>query len=88
MTRASLTGSWPMFRNLTNARELMAALVTDYNAARPHSALGHQTPAGFALHLTIATARPAAREEGAARRAIAQPAPTGVNHYRAPVAAG
>lgn len=77
-----------LFRNLNNARKLMAAWVTDYNAARPHSALGYQTPAGFALHLTTATARPAARDEGSARRAIAQPTPTGVNHYRAPVVVG
>ncbi|MDM7458369.1 MAG: IS3 family transposase, partial [Paracoccus sp. (in: a-proteobacteria)] len=56
--------------------------------ARPHSALGYQTPAGFALHLTNAIARPAARDESSARRAIAQSAPTGVNDHRAPVAAG
>lgn len=37
-----------LFRNLTHARELMAAWVT----ARPHCALGYKTPAGFALHLT------------------------------------
>ena len=77
-----------LFRNITHARELMAAWVTDYNIARPHSALGYQTPAGFALHLTTAIARPAARTESSARRAIAQPAPKGVNDQRAPVAAG
>lgn len=71
-----------------HARELMAAWVTDYNTARPHSALGYQTPAGFALQLTTAIARPAAREESSARRAIAQPAPIGVNNHRDPVAAG
>ncbi len=68
-----------LFRNLAHARDLIAAWVTDYNTARPHSALGYQTPAGFALHLTTAIARPAARDESSARRAIAQPAPTGVN---------
>ena len=41
-----------LFRNLTHARELMAAWGTDYNTARPHCALGYKTPAGFALHLT------------------------------------
>lgn len=41
-----------LFRNLTHARELMAAWGTDYNTARPHRALGYKTPAGFALHLT------------------------------------
>ncbi len=39
-----------LFRNLTHARDLIAAWVTDYNTARPHSALGYQTPAGFALY--------------------------------------
>ncbi len=77
-----------MFRNIAHARELMAAWVTDYNTKRPHSALGYQTPAGFALHLTTAIARPAARDESSARRAIAQPAPKGVNQLPAPVAAG
>ncbi|MBU2079493.1 MAG: IS3 family transposase, partial [Alphaproteobacteria bacterium] len=38
--------------------------------------------------LTTAIARPAARDESSARRAIAQPAPIGVNTNRAPVAAG
>jgi len=77
-----------LFRNLAHARDLIAAWVTDYNTARPHSALGYQTPAGFALDLTTAIARPAARDESSARRAIAQPAPIGVNNHRAPVVAG
>ena len=77
-----------MFRNLAHARDLIAARVTDYNTERPHSALGYQTPAGFALHLTTAIARPAARDESSARRAIAQPAPIGVNQPAAPVVAG
>jgi hypothetical protein len=77
-----------LFRNLTYARDLTVAWVNDYNTARPHSALGYQTPAGFALHLTTAIARPAAHDEGSARRAIAQPAPIGANDHRAPVVAG
>ena len=77
-----------LLRNLAHARDLIAAMVIDYNTARPHSALGYQTPAGFALHPTTAIARPAARGEGSARRAIAQPAPIGVNQQPAPVAAG
>jgi putative transposase len=77
-----------LFRNLAHARDLIDAWVAAYNTARPHSALGYQTPAGFALHLTTAIARHAARDESYARRAIAQPAPTGVNNQRAPVAAG
>jgi len=77
-----------LFRNLAHARDLIAAWVSDYNTQRPHSALGYQTPAGYALNLTTAIARPAARDESSARRAIAQPAPFGVNTNRAPVAAG
>ena len=77
-----------LFRNLAHARELITAWITDYNTARPHSALGYQTPAGFALHLTTAIARPAARDESSARRAIAQTAPKGINRQPAPVAVG
>jgi len=77
-----------LFRNLAHARDLIAEWVTDYNTERPHSALGYHTPAGFALHLTTAIVRPAVRDEGSARRAIAQPTPTGVNQLPAPVAAG
>ena len=77
-----------LFQNLAHARDLIAAWAADYNTARPHSALGYQTPAGFALHLTDAIARPAARDESSACRAIAQPAPISVNTKWAPVAAG
>ncbi len=77
-----------LFRNLAHARDLIAAWVTDYNTEGPHSALGYQTPAGFALHLTTTIARPAARDESSARRAIAQPTPNGVNQQPAPDSAG
>ncbi len=76
-----------LFRNLAHARDLITAWVTVYNSERPNSALGYQTPAGFTLHLTTTIARPAARDVGSARRAIAQPAQTGVNEPRTPVAA-
>jgi putative transposase len=45
-----------LFRNLAHARNLIAEWVTDYKTARPHSALGYQPPAGFALHLPTAIA--------------------------------
>ena len=77
-----------MFRNLAHARIVIAAWAADYNTERPHSALDYQTPADYARTLTAAIARPAARDESSARRAIAQPAPIGVNTSRAPVAAG
>ncbi|AZY93650.1 IS3 family transposase [Paracoccus sp. Arc7-R13] len=77
-----------MFRNLAHARVLISAWATDYNTERPHSALGYETPADYARTLTTAIARPAARDESSARRAIAQPAPIGVNNPWTPVAAG
>jgi len=36
------------FRSLAEAREIIGAWRADYNQRRPHSALGHQTPAKFA----------------------------------------
>ena len=77
-----------LFRNLAPAHDLFAAWVTDDTTARPHSALGYQPPAGFALHLTTAIARPAAHVARSARRAIAQPAPIHIGGNRAPVVAG
>jgi putative transposase len=41
-----------LFFGLDHARSVVAEWVADYNAARPHSALGYQTPAGFAAQLT------------------------------------
>lgn len=67
------------FRKLAHARDLVANWIADYNTVRSHTALGSQTPGGFALHLTTAIARTAARDECSARRAIAQPAPIGAN---------
>lgn len=76
-----------MFRNLAHARAVITAWAADYNTERPHSALDYETPADYARALATAIARPAARDESAARRAIAQPAPIGVNTNRAQVAA-
>lgn len=45
--------------------------------------MGYQIPVAFALHLTAAITRPAARDEGSVRRAIAQTAPICVNEHRA-----
>jgi len=41
-----------LFIGLDHARSVIAAWVTDYNAARPHSAMGYQTPAAYAAQLT------------------------------------
>ena len=53
-----------------------------------HEANGYRTPAGFALYLTTAIARPATRVESSARRAIAQPTPIGVHDQSVQVTAG
>lgn len=77
-----------MFRNLAHARIVISAWATDYNTERPHSAFDYETPDDYARTLASAIARPAARDESSARRAIANPAPNGVNSNRAPVTAG
>lgn len=69
-------------------RKAVGTRATDYNTERPHSALDYQTPADYARTLTTAIARPAAQDDGSARRAIAQPAPIRVNTNRTQVAAG
>jgi putative transposase len=74
-----------LYRNLAHVRDLIDAWTIDYNTQRPHSALGYQTTGRVGLHQTTAIARPAARDEGSARRAIAPPALTSVNDHRAPV---
>lgn len=79
----------PMFRNLAHARVVIAAWAADYNTERPHSALGYQTPGRLRADPDHRNRPPRlARDEIAARRAIAQPAPIGVNTNRTPVAAG
>ncbi len=40
-----------LFFGLDHARIVIAAWVADYNANRPHSALGYQTPAAYAAQL-------------------------------------
>lgn len=41
-----------LFHGLDHARAVVADWVADYNAERPHSALGYQTAAAFAAQLT------------------------------------
>lgn len=77
-----------MFRNLAHARVAIAVWAADYNTERPHLALDYQTLVDYARNLITAIVRPAARDDGSARRAIAQHAPMGVNTNRAPVAVG
>ncbi len=49
-----------LFLDLDHTRQLIGAWVTDYNTARPHSALGYKTPVAYAEHLIAPTgAKPA-----------------------------
>lgn len=41
-----------LFFGLDHARSAVARRVNDYNSTRPHSALGYQTPAAYAVQLT------------------------------------
>jgi putative transposase len=41
-----------LFFGLDHARAALARWIVDYNEQRPHSALGYQTPAAYAAHLT------------------------------------
>ena len=77
-----------MFRSPAHARAVLADWVEDYNTQRPHSALGYQTPADFALHLITATAHHTAPLESSVRQEIAQPTPNGINEERTLVTAG
>jgi putative transposase len=47
-----LNQSW--FTSLVDARASIEAWRVDYNEQRPHSALGHETPTGFALRYKTA----------------------------------
>lgn len=76
-----------LFFSLDHAREKLAARRTDYDTRRPHSALGYQTPAAYAAHLT-ATGRPAAQPESSARRPVAPTAPRRATTAETLVSAG
>ena len=49
-----------LFTSLAHAREAVAAWADDYNAERPHSALGYATPVAYATGLRLAAAQAAA----------------------------
>jgi putative transposase len=66
-----------LFFSLDHARQKLVAWTVDYNTARPHSAIGYQTPAAYAAHLH-ATGRPAAQWGSSAARPVAHPKPQGV----------
>ena len=70
-----------LFLDLDQARQIIAAWVTDYNTTRPHSSLGYKTPVAHADHLT-ATGHRAALHESSARWSVAHTAPKGVSTPR------
>src|SRR5215212_9573947 len=49
--RDELLNETPFF-GLDHARSVLARWVSDFNACRPHSALGYQTPEAYAAQLT------------------------------------
>ena len=72
-----------LFFGLDHARSAIAEWVADFNTARPHSALGYQTPAAYAEVLT-ATGSSAAQYESSAPAPVAHPAPNGVTEMTCP----
>ena len=66
-----------LFTSLAHAREAVAAWADDYNAERPHSALGYATPVAYATGLRLGAAQ-----------AVATVADEGDNTRRSLVATG
>jgi transposase InsO family protein len=77
-----------MFQNMAHARVVIGAWATDYNEERPHSALGYETPEGFAKRLFTATGRNAAPHKSSAPLPVVPPASIGVSTQRTLVPTG
>ena len=76
-----------LFFGLDHARRTIGSWADDYNAARPHSSLGYQTPAAYAATFAATGAR--LRNPDQLRRApVALTAPQGVSTAEALTAAG
>lgn len=76
-----------VFTSMAQARAVIATWVTDYNTARPHSALGYQTPAAHAAKLkAMGPVSPPLR--GSEPGPIAQTAPHDVTSPEALLTAG
>jgi putative transposase len=76
-----------VFTSMVQTRAVIAAWVADYNTARPHSALGYQTPAAHAAKLkAMGPVSPPLR--GSEPGPIAQTAPHGVTLPGALLTAG
>ena len=68
-----------LFFGLDHARSVLARWVADFNACRPHSALGYETPAAYAAHLT-ATGDRRSNPDQLRRSPVAPPAHTRHSH--------
>lgn len=77
-----------MFHGLDHARAVIAEWVADFNTARPHSALGYQTPAAFAASMVTANDSYAEPQISSPVRTFAQHAPNGVSTDRAQIPTG
>jgi transposase InsO family protein len=77
-----------LFLDLNQARQIIAAWVTDYNTRRPHSSLGYRTPAAVHADYLTATGHRAPLHDGSARRPVAHTAPMGVSTAETLIAAG
>jgi putative transposase len=76
-----------VFTSMAQTRAVIAAWVADYNTARPHSALGYQTPAAHAAKLkAMGPVSPPLR--GSEPGPIAQTTPHGVTSPKALLTAG
>lgn len=76
-----------LFFGLDHARSVVARWVADYNSARPHSALGYQTPVAYAAQLTAMSDR-LRQPEPLRRSPIAAAAQSSQINPRTPAAAG
>ena len=74
-----------LFRSLPQARVVLEAWRRDYNAERPHSSLGWQTPLAFAAHWHVPSAQRAralSQSEGVARWPVASGAESSFNQQQ------
>jgi putative transposase len=77
-----------LFLDLNQARQIIAAWVTDYNTRRPHSSLGYRTPAAIYADYLTATGHRAPLHDGSARCPVAHTAPKGASTAEALIATG
>lgn len=85
-TVAHLPGTSPACPR--HARAVIAGWVTDYNTARPHSAIGYQTPAAYAAALNTHRQPALVAMEGSAPMAVAHAAHMRNTQLGIPVASG